>query len=193
MCKWFRRKPKPAPPAVTPPVVSTPALKVPHPEEPRDPKATLATVNIQGTKNTWFSEWDISPPNQAFWWAVNIKVYDNWPPDILVKYRNLTPGTPAFRDSNTTLCFLSSWLNPGTLAHEAGHISWDLLTPEQQAAFAAVHDQLKGSDPLMKLLYSQNAYGLTNANEAHSEVYRYFGSHMPESLKAFYPKLIDRR
>jgi hypothetical protein len=64
-----------------------------------------------------------------------------------------------------------------------------LLTPAMKANFSAVYTTLKNTDPLIRLLYSQNTYGLTNDVEGHAELYRYLGEKMPEQLKQFYPKM----
>jgi hypothetical protein len=56
-------------------------------------------------------------------------------------------------------------------------------------AFASLYTTLKASDPLIRLLYSRNTYGLTSDIEGHAEVYRYAGQQMPGQLKQFYPML----
>jgi hypothetical protein len=81
------------------------------------------------------------------------------------------------------------WLNPGVIAHEQAHNSYALLTPAQKASFSTVYTPLKNTDPLIKLLYSKNAYGLTNDIEGHAEVYRYLGRQMPQQLVPYYPQL----
>ena len=53
----------------------------------------------------------------------------------------------------------------------------------------ALYAPLKNSDPLIRLLYSKNAYGLTNDIEGHAEVYRYIGQWMPAQMKPYYPML----
>ncbi len=81
------------------------------------------------------------------------------------------------------------WLNPGVIAHEAAHYCYDLLSTSQIADFSTIYRALKDSDPLIRLLYSRNTYGLTNDIEGHAEVYRYIGQQMPIQLKPYYPKL----
>ncbi len=176
MClKWFRKKPLVVPPPAP--------LAISHPEEPRDPSATLETVNVRAVINTWFADWEVPPPYQVFWRTVEIVPVAH----VMVGVTDCPAATWA---DTLTVKIQPGWCNAGVIAHEMAHISWSLLIAEQQVEFASLHDSLKDTEPLMTLLYSQNGYGLTSAIEGHAEIYRYLGAQMPAALKRYYPKLM---
>ncbi len=173
-----------------------PPLTIPYPEEPEDPSKTIANTSIADVMNRWMVNYNVPGTFRDYWrTAIDIKVFDNWPPDIFVRFPGLNPlaGDFTFSEGGTRhLYSRAAWLNPGTLAHEQAHNSYALLTDEQKAGFALLHNQYKLSDPLVKLLYSTNAYGLQNDTEGHAEIYRYLGpDKMPERLRQYYPKLIQ--
>ena len=166
-------------------------LVLPHPEEPMDPSATLASINVTEVVTQWLSDWGVPPQ----WWdhwrnAIDIQVYDVYPSSIIAM--GIYQDTPALvweADGKHHLAIKSRWLNPGVIAHEQAHISYSYLNSDQKSAFAALYKSLKNTDPLIKLLYSINTYGLNNDVEGHAEVYRYVGQQMPAQLKPFYPTL----
>ena len=169
MC-FFKKKPKPEP------------LTLPFPEEPADYTQTVDNINISVVVNEWLIKYNVPREYWGYWLhSIIITVRDDiavaacaWAGTGGVRYLDVRP----------------EWLNVGVIAHEQAHCSWELLTDEQRAEFATLHNSLKDTEPLIKLLYSINTYGLTNDNEGHSEVYRFLGiEKMPEVLRQFYPKL----
>ena len=137
--------------------------------------------------------WQV-PPEHHDWWLtkINIKLFDLWPDELVQQYPGINAGTPGFSVEEhgvRSVYFLASWFNPGTIAHEQAHHAWVELTAEQRTAFEQEYHPIIKTNPLIKLLYSQNTYGLTSIAEGHAEVYRYLGQSMPDVLKKFYPKL----
>ncbi len=173
-------------PAVQPAVHRGPAL--PHPEEPMNPHATLATVNAAAVLDQWLSQWGVPTQYWDHWrQTIDIQVYDVYPPGL-----GMTQETPAGvweADGKRHMAIKPQWLNPGVIAHEQAHNSYAYLNAEQKATFSALFSSLKNTNPLMKHLFSINTYGLTNDVEGHAEVYRYIGQEMPSELKQFYPAL----
>ncbi len=156
-------------------------LVLPHPEEAPDYSQTLENVNIDAVITKWLMDWQVP----AEYW-------DYWRTAIVVTLRtdiDYPAQTYDGADGKRHLEIQPAWLSAGVLAHEQAHNSYALLTESQRYEFAAAYGKVKTSDPLIKVLYSQNAYGLTSDVEGHAEVYRYLGQSMPESLKRFYPKL----
>lgn len=95
---------------------------------------------------------------------------------------------PAATSSATRLMWIRpEWANPGVIAHALAHVSYSLLTMKMKEDFSTVYTPLKNTDPLIKLLYYQNRFGLTDDIEGHAEVYRYYGDKMPDQLKQYYP------
>ena len=159
-----------------------PRLVIPHPEEPPDYTQMLENVSIASTLEKWFEVYQVP----VEWW-------DFWRTQISIEVRPDIPYPAQTweQDGIRRLAVRPEWLNPGIIAHEQAHNSYSLLTPEQKAEFAIIYAPLKNTDPLIKLLYSKNTYGLTNDVEGMAEIYRYLGDKVPEVLKPFYPKLFD--
>ena len=155
------------------PIKPVPKLTIPHPEEAQDNSGEL--VDLEHVRDVWMIVWHVKASSPMK--TVELVFDPNSP------YPAYTIGRK--------IVFQPSWANPGVLMHEICHISWSLLTDKQQTQFGILHDQLKGTDPYMKLLYSINTYGLTNHIEGHAEIGRYLGQFMPEILKPFYPCLYD--
>jgi len=168
----FRR---PIPPIPTMPVAEPP-LVLPHPEEP--PNYTL--MDLDYAMSDWLDGWDVP-----------IDHWDYWRNSIVINVTETIPYPAQAweQDGIRHLDVRPEWVNPGVIAHEQAHNSYALLTNEGKAEFYAIYTPLITTDPVIKLLYSINTYGLTNIIEGHAEVYRYIGQYMPESLRKYYPKL----
>ena len=164
---------------------------LPHPEEPMNSLATLANTNVMATIIKWLSDWEV--PTLFFFkqkTAYDMQVFDIYPASIIGMGLNQdTPSATWEASGKRHLVIKPKWLNSGVIAHEQAHNSYALLTPAQKTAFSAVYIPLKNTDPLIKLLYSKNAYGLTSDIEGHAEVYRYIGKLMPAQLTMYYPRL----
>ena len=167
------------------------AMTLPHPEEPMNPSATLANTNVAAIIEQWFVHWAVPQQYQDRWKnVIEIQVYDIYPASIIAMGLNQdTPAATWEADGKRHMVVKPGWLNPGVIAHEQAHNSYAFLTPAQKSEFASLYRSLKNSDPLIKLLYTINTYGLTNDVEGHAEVYRYIGQQMPEQLKGYYPFL----
>jgi hypothetical protein len=155
-------------------------LTLPHPEEPINPNATMDNVSIGKALTDWCDQYNVPLEYHPFWF------------DAIVITLSITISYPAGtweQDGKRHMIVRPEWLNPGVIAHEQAHNSYALLTDSQKTEFSAKYNPLKDTDPLIKLLYSQNTYGLTNDIEGHAEIYRYLGDKMPLPLKPFYPKL----
>jgi hypothetical protein len=168
-------------------------LALPHPEEAMNPSATMANTNVDAVMTKWLRDWAVPAQHWDYWKkAIDLKVYDVYPPSLTAMgIKQETPAGTWEAGGKRYLAIKPSWLNPGVIAHEQAHNSYALLTVPQKAAFAALYNSLKNTDPLIKLLYSRNTYGLSNDIEGHAEVYRYIGLKMPEQLKQYYPKLFE--
>ncbi len=165
MC-WFSRLFKP--------------LKLPYPEEPPDYNQTINTVDIGWVIDCWLFGYYVPPEHWNYWRTmIDIKI------DTTINYSAGVWEEGGMRHMRVR----PEWLNPGVIAHEQAHNSYALLNDMDKQFFNVAYTPLKTTDPLIKLLYSKNAYGLTNDIEGHAEVYRYIGYKMPEVLKQYYPKL----
>jgi len=164
---------------------------LPHPEEPMNPSATVATVDVNAIISKWLTDWGVPQT----WWSnwkgmIVVQLYDVYPASILAMgVKQDTPAATWSAGGKRYLAIKPGWLNPGVVAHEQAHNSYAYLNPDQKSAFSSIHSTLKTTDPLIKHLYSINTYGLSNDVEGHAEVYRYIGQQMPAQLKAFYPML----
>lgn len=172
------RKREPTPTPTPTPVTTRGPLTIPHPEEPPDYSRTVENTTVEGLLAAWFDGWKV-PQQYQTWWRNEMSIA------ISVEY----PSGAATISETRQMWIRPEWANPGVLAHELAHVSYSLLTEEAKADFSAVYTPLKDTDPLIKLLYSQNTYGLTNDIEGHAEVYRYLGEQMPEQLKHYYPNM----
>jgi hypothetical protein len=157
---------------------SSPLLTIMHPEEPPDYSKTMDNTTTEGLLEAWFKGWKV-PQQYQSWWLKEMNIV------ISLQY----PYPAATFSEARQLWIRPEWTNPGVVAHELAHVSHSLLTEEMKANFSTVYTPLKNTDPLIRLLYSQNTYGLTNDVEGHAELYRYLGEKMPEQLKQFYPKM----
>jgi len=154
--------------------------KLPHPQEPADYIQTMETANIDATLTKWLENWDVPKEYDGHWLnAIEIRL------TMEIPY----PASTYELNGVRHLDVRPEWLNPGVIAHEQAHNSYALLSDSQKAAFRDAYMPLISTDPMIKLLYSQNTYGLTSVIEAHAECYRYLGQSLPESLKCFYPRL----
>jgi hypothetical protein len=179
MCwNWFKNLGKVKP---TPTVPAQPTLLLPHPEEPRNDAQTMANSDVQATLTRWMADWGVPSEWDAYWRSqIVISLKDDIP----------YPAGTYGQDGKRFLNVRPEWLNPGVIAHEQAHNSYALLSETDRIAFGQLHGSLKSTDPLMKLLYSKNTYGLSSDVEGHAEVYRYIGQQMPIELKKYYPRLI---
>jgi hypothetical protein len=168
-------------------------LAIPHPEERRNPSATLANTNTTAIITKWLQDWGVPAPHWDYWrTAIDVQVYDIYPDSLISKgLKHDTPAATWDEGGKRHLAIKAQWLNPGVIAHEQAHNSYALLSNRQKAVFSSLYNSLKNTDPLIRHLYSINAYGLTNDIEGHAEVYRYIGQHMPVQLKYYYPKLFE--
>lgn len=171
------------------PTPTEPPLTLPHPEEPINPSQTVANVNPMQTVQDWLYFWNVPEKYWDYWqFQIKFNVYDTWPPECLAL--GIQIDTPAYAidvGSGRQLNILAKWCNAGTVAHENAHNSYALLTDAEKADFEKEYIPLITTDPLIKLLYSQNTYGLTSVVEGHAELFRY--GCVPKSLEHFYPKL----
>ena len=158
-----------------------PSLVLPHPEESIDLTQTVDNVDVGKVLDKWIEIYQVPTKYRDYWKTkIDIRV------DTGISY----PAGTWEADGIRHLVIRPEWLNPGVIAHEQAHNSYALLTDSEKAIFSGIYTPLKTADPLIKLLYSKNQYGLSNDVEGHAEIYRYIGKQMPDSLKQFYPKLI---
>jgi len=168
-------------PRRTPTVITgLPATGLPHPEEKPDYSQTVQNTSFADMQERWFETYSVPLQYRSFWRdKIVAKVTSN------IAY----PAGTWEENGVRHLSVKPEWLNPGVIAHEQAHTSYALLTGEQKKEFSRAYSLLKNTDPLIKLLYAKNPYGLTNDIEGHAEVYRYIGEKMPEQLKRYYPML----
>jgi hypothetical protein len=182
-------------PVAPPPVPPQPAMPrpttIPHPEEAMNPSARIANINVNAIMTKWFQDWQVPSQYWDYWkTAIDIQVHDVYPASLLsAGIKQDTPAGTWEAGGKRHLAVKPQWLNPGVIAHEQAHNSFALLNANQKAAYATVHNSLKNTDYLIRLLYSKNQYGLSTDVEGHAEVYRYIGQYMPEQMKQYYPKL----
>jgi hypothetical protein len=150
--------------------------KLPYPEESRLKEPMTSFADIQKLRYRWLKERAVPLKDWEYWENITIR---------------LAPDAPFAWCSGEEIAINPYWGNVGVLAHEAAHRSWSFLTEQEKRDFAVEHDRLKVSDPYLRLLYSKNQYGLSSDIEGHAEVMRYLCNTMPESLKKFYPRLLE--
>jgi hypothetical protein len=193
MC--FKKKPTlpPEPPSdpVEPPVIETPTT-LPYPEEPMNSNATVDSINLDAVFDDWLIKYQVPEIWYSYWRnQIEIKVFDEWPPEILAW--GISPTTPAFayeQNGKRLLYSLAAWFNPGVIAHEQAHNSHALLTSSQKADFKVKLAYAEANDPYVILLKKLKPVNWGDyAIEQHAEIYRYLCDKMPEYLKCFYPKL----
>ncbi len=174
MC-WLSRLFKKSPSIEAKPIV----LTLPHPEELPNFTQTIENVSIDKVLTKWLTDWEVPEEHWQYWKsAITITVRTD------IQYAAQTWGNGVRH-----LDVKPAWINSGVIAHEQAHNSYALLTEAQKIEFHDVCTSLKTTNPLIKHLYSINAYGLKNDVEGHAEVYRYIGQKMSVELKQFYPKL----
>lgn len=163
-----------------------------HPEENKNDSQTVENTNVNFFLLKWLESYKVPREYYDIWInQIKITIYDKWPPEVLAL--GIHPGTPAYATSegnNRILCCLAPWFNPGVIAHEQAHNCYFFLTEQEKANFAIDYLKVK-NDRLIQYLYSQNSYGLSSDIEAHAELYRYLAERMPDSLKKYYPKLLE--
>lgn len=168
-----------------------PVLTIPHPEEKPDYTQTIESTDACDIVNNWLLNYDVPPKHWEYWkTAIDVQVYDPYPDYMLLW--GISPDTPAFAweaVGQRHMAIKPAFLNAGVISHEQSHNSYALLGEQEKAEFSAIYTPLITTDPLIKLLYSQNTYGLTSTIEGHAECYRYLGQQIPQELKRFYPKL----
>jgi hypothetical protein len=163
--------------------------RIPHPEEPKNPKATTATVFPYQVTSEWMKLWQVPKEFLEYWMtAIELHVYDAWPEEILKQWPGVvTSETPAYAIEEhgvRHLYCLAVWLNPGVVAHEQAHTAWALLDDIKLIWNKDYQTFL--SDPIAALISAKISI---KPIENHAEIYRFLGEKMPKSLKKYYPKL----
>ena len=153
---------------------------LPHPEEKVDYKQTLDNVAVAQVLGEWMLAWGVPEEYNDYWREAIV---------ITVTLEIWVPAQTWEEGGKRHLAVRPEWLNPGVIAHEQAHNSYSLLTNDEKSEFEGIYIPMVVTEPLIKLLYSKNAYGLTSTIEGHAELYRFLGSELPESLKRYYPKL----
>jgi len=148
---------------------------LPHPQEKVDYSQTTENIDVNSVVRKWLADWQVPEQYHADWLMKPIKIDTGLPCPAWV-YNGILSVRP-------------EWCNPGVIAHEHAHISYSLLSEKEKVSFEKEYLPLVNTNPLIKLLYSRNQYGLSSLIEGHAEVYRYIGQQMPEFLKKYYPKL----
>jgi hypothetical protein len=160
MCKklkaLFRRHsapsvlPLPTRPAEQPPKDQQLMLELPHPEEARNPDATMENVNIDTVLNQWMTDWRV--PSE-FWVYWKTKIVTTLRSPLIIKDEYGQPKeVPAASYAVGAVRYLDlepQWLNPGVIAHEQAHNAYALLTEQQKKDFAALYNPLINTDPLI--------------------------------------------
>ncbi len=155
-------------------------LVLPYPEEKPDYSQTIDNVNVQSVIGKWLVSYFVPEEYWSYWRTkIDIKIVTDisYPAGVWeeneIRHMNARP----------------EWLNPGVIAHEQAHNSLALLPDVEKADLGHNLSVVKEFDPLVKLLFKTNTYGLTSDVECHAEIYRYLGDKMPEVLKRYYPRL----
>jgi hypothetical protein len=135
-----------APGALQPLFRVSPLPVYPHPEEKADYSQTLENTSFDAMQNKWFEAYSVPLQYRSYWRdKIVAKVTKN------IAY---PAGTGTKRC--TPFSVKPEWLNPGVIAHEQAHNSYALLTAEQKKEFSRLYNQLKNTDPLIKLLYQKS-------------------------------------
>ena len=157
-------------------------LTIPYPEEKPDYTKTLENTDIASVLTEWLIKYRVLPQFWDYWRTEGVWI-------SLTNEISYAAGVYEL-DGKRYMNIRPEWLNPGVIAHEQAHNSFSLLSDNQKLEFGFAYTLVKNTDPLIKLLYKTNAYGLTSDVEGHAEIYRYLADKMPEVLKQYYPKLI---
>lgn len=151
---------------------------LPHPEEKPDYSQTADNIDLDAVFAGWYQSYNVPAEYRDYWQhQIVIEIDDT------LNY----PACAWGLHDKRYLSVRPEWCNPGVIAHEQAHNSYDLLTDDQKDKFKDGYTSLIKSD--LKLLFSTHPYGLTSTAEAHAEIYRYLGQSMPKVLKKYYPKL----
>ena len=170
-------KKKPITGTITP---DTKPLTIPHPEEPPNYDQTVNNVSFDSFLLKWFETYNVPTEYRPFWMdKIVVELTDEIP----------YPAGTWEQDGVRHLAIRPEYLNPGVIAHEQAHNSYSLLTDTQKQEFSLKWNIFKDTDPLLRLIYSTNGYGLTNPTEGHAEAYRYGWDKIPAVLKPYYPRL----
>ncbi len=170
--EFFIRKEEPVP---TPQIQPT---ELPYPEEPKDTNKTIDSINVAALVNNWLTKYHVPAQYRNYWQNFHIII-------------STTYDAPAATSSQKDEMYLRpEWANEGVLSHELAHESYSLLNCFKKVTFKCKYNKYLTSDPLIVLLHSKNTYMNTNIVEAHAEIYRYIGDHMPTELYQYYPKLL---
>jgi hypothetical protein len=172
-------------------------VKLPYPVIKPDYTKTVANTNLNKVFNDWFMNYNVLPGEFNYWrTSIKIEVFDSWPQWVYDKW----PGQAWYLDQSAAMTYddtdgrhliiKAPFLNTGVMAHEQAHNSYALLTPEDKAQFAIDYKPLKTTDRLMKAVFPKVST-TTDDVESHSEIYRYLGNQMPQSLYKYYPKLLE--
>ncbi len=178
VCWWKKKKnsvdPTPTPePPPPPPPPSPPKLL--HPEEPSDSSRTIANTtaaDLAATIQAWKDHYQVPASQNAFWDTMHVELSAVAP----------AGGVAATDCAAKHMWVEPPWMNPGVIAHEMSHYAYWQLTQRQKNAYADLLSPLRISDPVIMAIPNLNASDV----EAYADIYRYQGSDMPESLKAFY-------
>lgn len=187
MCKWltnlFKKKLTGAIP---------PALVLPHPEEPGNPQATAAAVNIIAVRQAWYDGWRVSLNGRGLFNPVTLNLVEN----LAIVYNGALVKVPAATYAELLRIDIDpKWANPGVLAHESQHIFYSWLTEDQRLKFAAEYFGMAETGDAMLSLVVRHMAGrdpswVSDIREIYADIYRYLGDKMPESLKPFFPNMI---
>ena len=151
---------------------------LPHPEERPNYAQTIDNIDLDGVFSAWYESYGV-PAEHRDYWRNHIAITI----DDTLNY----PACAWGLHDKRYLSVRPEWTNPGVIAHEQAHNSYDLLEYEQTISFKYDFASLIKRE--LKPLFSKHPYGLTSFVEAHAEIYRYLGQSMPQELKKFYPKL----
>lgn len=149
-----------------------------HPEEKPNYTQTKNNVDLDAVFAAWCTSYQVPEEHRDYWRHQIVITIDD-----TLNY----PACAWGLHDRRYLSVRPEWCNPGVIAHEQAHNSYDLLTEEQRVNFKNDFTPLIKSD--LKLLFDAHPYGLTSTAEAHAEIYRYLGQSMPKVLKKYYPKL----
>lgn len=156
--------------------VPTRLTVLPHPEESPNYANTIHNVDLQGVVNKWLVDWNVPSNYWEFWHSVT----------VLIKADS--PYIAATWSDQKLMWVQPPWCNPGVIAHEMSHISYWHLSAVNHHLFNTTWRQYQ-SDPYMHLLVTQRPNTGVSDIEAHAEIYRFLGIHMPAGLKQYYPYL----
>ena len=159
--------------------------KPPYPEEKFN-KDIPVDVDTAFAMTCWMLKYGVPPNYQNFWHdhlIIHVDPDYEYPAGVWtengIRHMRIQPG----------------YLNPGVIAHEQAHNSYDLMSDAKKVGFKVTLLRLYETRKVLKKLFKYNTYGLNydgslNFVEAHAEIYRYLYEQMPVELKGFYPRLM---